>query len=198
MIQRKSLSSKIATANINVFRRYCDKFSQEMQEFLWLIVFLCHYIQGPPPHQRLRHFLCLFDMSLINVEKRREMSSFENFKKFPRHVKKCRVLRISECLKLLNSCICHLSSARKMIFNDNYEEKLTESSENKRNWVQLGSIGRLRHYLSVCDVSRNVERCREMSSFVEVAVGGTFIKSRSSILMDDFGLNQCNMHRHDS
>ena len=68
----------------------------------------------------------------------------------------------------------HLT-ARKMIFNANYEEKLTESFQNKRNWVQLGSIGRLRHFPSVCDVSRNVEnveKCREMSSFVEVAVGG--------------------------
>ena len=60
----------------------------------------------------------------------------------------------------------HLT-ARKMIFNANYEEKLTESFQNKRNWVQLGSIGRLRHFPSVCDVSRNVEKCREMSKNVE-------------------------------
>ena len=99
-----------------------------------------------------------------NVEKCREMSSFENFKKFSETWEKMSSFEnfwVSE-----NFDFMHLT-ARKMIFNANYEEKLTESFQNKRNWVQLGSIGRLRHFPSVCDVSRNVEKCREMSRNVE-------------------------------
>ena len=57
-----------------------------------------------------------------------------------------------------------------MIFNADYE-----SFQSKRNWVQLGSIGRLRHYGSVCDMSRSVEKCQEMSSFAKVAVGGDLL-----------------------
>ena len=128
---------------------------------------------GRSPHQRLRHFPCIFDVSLNvekcremsrNVEKCREMSSFENFKKFSETCEKMSSFEnfwVSE-----NFDFMHLT-ARKMIFNANYEEKLTESFQNKRNWVQLGSIGRLRHFPSVCDVSRNVEKCREMSRNVE-------------------------------
>ena len=99
-----------------------------------------------------------------NVEKCREMSSFENFKKFSETCEKMSSFEnfwVSE-----NFDFMHLT-ARKMIFNANYEEKLTESFQNKKNWVQLGSIGRLRHFPSVCDVSRNVEKCREMSRNVE-------------------------------
>ena len=63
----------------------------------------------------------------------------------------------------------HLT-ARKMIFNANYEEKLTGSFQNKRNWVQLGFnwatstfSKRLRRVEKCREMSRNVEKCREMS-----------------------------------
>ena len=57
---------------------------------------------------------------------------------------------------------CMHLTARKMIFNANYEEKLTESVQNKRNWVP-GDFDIIQASATRREMSKNVEKCREMS-----------------------------------